>query len=438
MKFLNRKEELNLLKNISEKSKKSSQMTIILGRRRVGKTRLIFKSFKNDKFIYFFISRKSEPLLCEEFVNEIKDKLDISIIGKVQKFSDIFRFIIDYSKREHVNVVIDEIQEFFKINKSVYSDIQKIWDINKEQAHINLIFSGSIYSIMKNIFENSKEPLFNRMNNRIVLKPLSPLTIKDFLSENNKYTNDNFLDFYTITGGIPKYIELFYENNAFEIDKIIDIIFRENSVFLEEGKNVLIEEFGKDYYNYFSILSLIASSKTSRSEIESIIENNVSGFIERLEKDYSVLKKIKPILSKPGAKRQKYEIVDNFLNFWFRFIYKNQNIIHANNFNYLKEIVKRDFESYRGIFLERLFLEHFKNIGKYTLLGKYWEKGHKNEVDIVAVNDKEKIVELYDVKIKDNKIDIKTLKERAIRLVKNFKNYEIQYKGLSLKDLEKL
>ena len=119
---------------------------------------------------------------------------------------------------------------------------------------------------------------------------------------------------------------------------MIDTIIDPNSMFLEEGKNRLIEEFGKEYGTYFSILALISDSKTSKSEIESILERNISGHLARLENDYNIIKSIKPINAKPNSKVQKYEIVDNFLAFWFRFIFKYQSLIEAENFDRLKEI----------------------------------------------------------------------------------------------------
>lgn len=74
--------------------------------------------------------------------------------------------------------------------------------------------------------------------------------------------------------------------------------------FWMKVKNRLIEEFGKDYMVYFSLLSLIARSKTLRSEIESILEKNVSGYLFRLENDYNIIKAIKPI---SGKKVLKYK-----------------------------------------------------------------------------------------------------------------------------------
>ena len=111
------------------------------------------------------------------------------------------------------------------------------------------------------------------------------------------------------------------------LKKIVKAIFSENTLFLEEGKNVLIEEFGKDYGNYFSILMLIASSKTSRSEMESIMNISIGGFLEKLENEFGLIAKVRPVMSKPAGKNVKYRIIDNYLSFWFRFIFKYRSAV---------------------------------------------------------------------------------------------------------------
>lgn len=117
---------------------------------------------------------------------------------------------------------------------------------------------------------------------------------------------------------------------------------------MDEGKNGLIDEFGKDYGSYFSTLSLIASGKISRVEIESIMEMQVGGFLDRLENEYSLIKKVRPIFAKPNSRSVKYQINDNFLNFWFRFIYKYRSAVKIGSLDYLKEVVKRDYTTYSG------------------------------------------------------------------------------------------
>lgn len=239
---------------------------------------------------------------------------------------------MELSQTKNFTLVIDEFQEFNTVNPSVYSEMQNIWDRNKRTSKINLILCGSIYSLMSKIFEHAKEPLFGRATARIHVKAFTISTLKEILADYRpNYSNDDLLAFYLVTGGVAKYVELLIEAKALSFKSIINTVLSENSLFLDEGKNVLIDEFGKEYGNYFSILSLIASSKTSRVEIESIMEMPVGGFLDRLENEFSLITKVRPIFSKPGSRSVKYRINDNFLNFWFRFIYKYRSTVEIGN-----------------------------------------------------------------------------------------------------------
>jgi AAA+ ATPase superfamily predicted ATPase len=289
---------------------------------------------------------------------------------------------------------------------------------------------------MKKIFEDRKEPLFGRANHKIHLKPFSVQTIKEILTEHHvDYSHDDLLSLYIFTGGVAKYVELFVDNEAFTFETQLDLIFDENSLFIDEGKNLLIEEFGKEYTTYFSILSLIASSKTSRSEIESILGKNVGGYLDRLENEYTIIKKVKPIFAKEGSRTLKYEIIDNFFHFWFKFIYKNRSAIEIENYAYIKSIVKRDFATYSGRFLEKYFIEKLKATENYSAIGTYWEKGNQNEIDIVAVNDDAKTMLIAEVKRNPEKIDLKQLEKKAQKLLQKHKGYEVTFKGYSLEDM---
>jgi len=434
MKFYDRVDELSNLQDIKKASLKSSKMTIIYGRRRVGKTTLVKKAYKDR--VYLFVSKKNEAILCEEFVDVISNSLDIKILGEFRSFAKLFEYLMQLSIDKPFTLIIDEFQEFLYINSAIFSDIQNIWDEYKDRSRLNLIFCGSIYSLMKKIFENKKEPLFNRANNKILLKPFDIATIKEILKDNNpSYSNFDLLSFYILSGGVAKYVENFYEKDAFSYESMLEVIFSQNSLFIEEGKNILIEEFGKEYTTYFSILSLIASSKTSRSEIESILEKNIGGYLDRLENEYSIIKKIKPVFAKEGSRSVKYEIIDNFLAFWFRFIFKYKSAIEIENFDFVKEIVKRDFNTYAGKFLEKYFKEKLILSKKYSLIGSYWERGNQNEIDIVAINELEKTALIAEVKINKNKVNLNLLKQKAQKLEQKLNGYKIEYVGFSLHDL---
>jgi len=434
MKFYNREKELKNLREIEESSKVSSKMTVIVGRRRIGKTKLIQEAYKEK--VYLFVSKKNEALLCEEFILIIQNALSVKVFGEITKFKDLFEYMMDLAKTKHFTLVIDEFQEFLQINDSIYSDMQNIWDTYKDNSKMNLVLSGSIYSLMKKIFEDKKEPLFGRTNNKIHLKPFSVKTIKEIMQENYpEYTNDDLLSFYIVTGGVAKYVEILVDNAAFTLERQLGLIFDEYSLFLEEGKNLLIEEFGKEYTTYFSILSLIASSKTARVEIEGILDKNVGGYLDRLENEYTIIKKVKPIFAKEGSRTLKYEIIDNFFNFWFRFIYKYKSAIEIQNYEYVKEIVYRDYTTYSGRFLEKYFIEKLKISNKFSEIGTYWERGNENEIDIVALNDEAKTMLIAEVKRRDQKIDIKKLQEKAVKLTSKYRNYEVEYVGYSLDDM---
>ncbi|CAA6827266.1 MAG: archaeal ATPase, fused to C-terminal DUF234 domain [uncultured Sulfurovum sp.] len=436
MKFYNRESELNILKRADKLKEKHAIMTMLIGRRRVGKTTLALQPFSTTKTVYFFVSKKNEALLCSEFSEEIEAKLGVKLFGEMRKIEDVFAYLLEHAKNEPFTLIIDEFQEFYKINDSIYSSIQKLWDKHKVQSHMHFIACGSVYSLMKKIYENNKEPLFGRADFKIDLKPLNVSVLREILQDYDSYTHENLLDFYVLTGGIAKYIELFVLYESLDAKAMIDDIIAPHSLFLDEGKNRLIEEFGKEYGTYFSILSLIASSKTSRVEIESILEKNISGHLSRLEHDYAIIKSIKPMGAKPNTKVQKYEIVDNFLAFWFRFIYKYNSIVEAEGYERLREIVSRDFSTFKGRFLEKLFIALLKEQQHYTNIGNYWERGNQNEIDIVAVDEINKKLLLCEVKLSKKRLNYEELVKKSVNLIGKYKGYEVEYRLLSVEDIE--
>jgi len=434
VKFYNRESELRSLEVVNNQCDKSSKIVVITGRRRVGKTLLSYEFIKEKPHLYLFVSKKSESLLCEEYVRQIKEVFNVPVIGKITEFKDIFLFLLELSKSHSFILVLDEFQEFFTINPSVFSDLQNLWDQYKSESKILVLFMGSVYSLMNKIFQDSKEPLFGRADRILNLRPFSISTIKEVLSDYNKSDLSILFNYYMITGGLPKYIDILVTNSLFSFDDMIDFIISENSPFLEEGKRLLIEEFGKEYAVYFSILELIASGKTSRMEIESILQKNVGGHIERLDKDYAIIKKYRPINAKKGSKLLKYQICDHFLRFWFRFIYRHRTAVEIGNFNYIKESIYKNIATYSGRVYEEFFYELFAASNKYNRIGSYWERGHTNEIDLVAFNDEEKKLVIAEIKRNKHKIDLNKLRWKAAGLVKDYSDYNIEYIALSLED----
>lgn len=436
MKFYARNTELQLLEEQYSHTEDSSIMTVITGRRRIGKTYLARKHAENKKHLYLFVSKKPEILLCKEFIETIQNTFEYPILGEITDFKTVFKLLMELSIKEQIIIIIDEFQEFYNINKSVYSDIQNLWDEYKDKTKVHLIFIGSIYFLMHKIFQNSKEPLFGRADRIIYLKPFPPSALKEILLDYKAFTKENLFYIFMITGGVPKYIDTLTKNKSFTKEKIIDLYLQENSPFMNEGKTILIEEFGKEYGTYFAILEMLSEGRTSRSEIESILERNIGGYIEKLETDYDLIQKRKPIGAKSTGKVQKYYIKDNFLSFWFRFLYRNRTAIESNNYPYIKNIINKNIQNYSGTILEKLYHELFIESAEFNIIGNYWERGNKNEIDIVAINDLEKRIVIAEVKMNLGKAKINLLQEKSLKLIQKYNDYEIEYKLLGMQNLD--
>lgn len=143
MKFFGRQNEIKELQEIRNLSLQTARFTIVTGRRRSGKTSLLIKAYEDvQDMLYFFVARKSEAELCRDFIEEMTSKLQLSILGEVTRFADIFKYLLQLSKIRPITLVIDEFQDFKRVNPSIFSDMQKIWDLNKQEAHINLVVCG--------------------------------------------------------------------------------------------------------------------------------------------------------------------------------------------------------------------------------------------------------------------------------------------------------
>ena len=441
MRFFDRQEEFEKLREIEELSQKIAQFTIITGRRRIGKTEMVKKFYENKTMLYFFVARKAETDLCDIFIDEIRTKLNLPMIeAKGLSFASIFKFIMELSQSQHITLFIDEFQDFYRVNSSIYSDMQNIWDSYKNNAHINLIVAGSVNTLMNKIFKNKKEPLFGRHTNSMHIKPFRPSVMKEIMEEYcSDYKKSDLLALYTLTGGVAKYVELFIDRKKFTEKKMLDMFFEKDSYFLLEGKNMLVDEFGKDYGKYFSILSLIAQGRNTRSELENILNiKELSGYLKNLNEEYGLISKMQPIYEKSTNKNVHYAIEDQFLKFWFRFVYKYMHIIEAGSNEKLKIIAERDFATVSGKSLESYFNEVLKESGAYTRLGYWHDRKGENEIDIIAEDELDNKIEFIEVKRQSKNFDENVLKAKSelfFKAVGTFKGYEVIYRGLSIDDM---
>ena len=437
MKFYDRKTEIDILHDNERKSCEHASFMVMMGRRRIGKTTLLTHAFKGMSYAYLFVSRDSEAMLCRKFKNSLEEQIGLHIYGTVTRFRDLFEMIMQESQKRHFTLIIDEFQELFRINASTFSDIQDIWDRYHETSKINLIACGSIHSLMKRIFEDRSEPLYGRPTSKMTIHPFTTTVLKQILYDANpNYTPDDLLCLYMLTGGVAKYIELLIDGGYTTKEKMLDAVCRQDSYFLSEGRDLLVNEFQGEYGNYFSILQLIASGLTRRSEIDGALQKDSGTFLKKLDEDYEMISKLQPLLAKNGSKTSKYEIHDHFLRFWFRFVYPYQSLVERNQLDMLRKYIGEQYTQFSGRSLERYFQDKLFETGRYTDIGNWWDRSGKNEIDIVAINAFDHSGLIAEVKRNPDRINMHSLHEKAEALPKMpFAHYQFDFQGLSLSDM---
>ena len=218
---------------------------------------------------------------------------------------------------------------------------------------------------------------------------------------------------------------------------MLDYMIQEDSLFIAEGKNMLVEEFGKDYAVYFSILAAIARGENTRAKIEAAVQKELGGYLSRLEKDFSLIEKSIPLLAKVETKNVRYRLCDNFLSFWFRFIFKYYYMVEIGSYTMLREIIERDYEIFSGLALEKYFTARFMEEQRSTRIGGFWDRKGENEIDLITLNELEKSARIIEVKRQKRKIDMERLRAKGGFFIESsgLKDYQVEYMGLSMEDM---
>lgn len=442
MDFFDREEETRELRRLRDLSEKASRFTVLTGRRRVGKTELLHHALGDRPYIYWLVTRSAERELCATMQGVAEDALGVRLPGRADSFVALFRWVMQEATRRPITLIIDEFQEFFRVNQSVFSEMAGVWDSLHKSAHVNLVVCGSVNRLMGRIFFDEGEPLYGRNTGKIMLEPFRVSVLKNILaahSQNRRYTPDDLLALWTLTGGVARYVEQFMDEEAVTRRDMLEAVFRRSSPMIDEGRAILVQEFGRDYGTYFSILAAVASGDTSYGAIKNAVGVDPGAYLSKLEFEYGILEKKLPFRGLSRGRQSLYKIEDRFFRFWFRFVYKYQYLIETGRFAELLAIVRRDFDAYSGEALESYFRARFKEDASYTRIGGWWDRKGENEIDLVGEDELQKRMRFIEVKRDRRDISIPALKAKAeafFRKNGNLPNgWSCDYVGLSLDDM---
>ncbi len=435
MKFYDRKDELDKLEKFEKLARKNLFFIRVTGRRRIGKTLLVRKYLERTKnpVLYFFVTKKKEKPLLDEYAAIVSEQFDEYSGTGFRDFDDFFKFLFTLLKRKKLMVVFDEFQNFKYVNEAVFSILQKHIDLNKQESKGLLLVIGSINSMMRRIFENSDQPLYGRLNGSFLLKHFSLETVKEILADHGLTANDDLLFFYSVFQGIPFYYNYISEREGYTKSRenfFKEDILDENSILLNEGKEILVEEFGKDYSTYFSILEAIACGATTMSrisDVSGIAVGSLSRYISELAGDHELIERKTPFDSKKNNKMGRYYISDNFLDFWFRYIFKNKSRIEMFNRERIAAGILEDMPTFMGKKFETLVMTHLIEMNRrgrvrFDRIGQYWDRG-ETEIDIIYTNDPDREIYFGECKLSPKRFNINASAGKVSAFLKTHRQY---------------
>ncbi|MEZ5336024.1 MAG: ATP-binding protein [Methanolobus sp.] len=396
--FINRKDELEYIEN--EFLKGDFRFLSVIGRRRLGKTRFLEEFLKGKKgYCYVLVPELNSHDARLELARAFHEKFGISYLG-VPSWDEIFEALFLHSLKERVIVVFDEFQRFSRIDKSVYSYLQKHIDRSAASSKLFLVVSGSSIGMMHQIFEYAS-PLYGRRTGQMLFDAFSFAALEDWFAE---MPIDMRVYIYTIYGGTPKYLE---EAESTYLEENIRKLLLRTGVLYSEPEVLLKTEL-RDSNTYFNILKNIASGISRSSEIagsSGIKSTSIDYYLNILINDLDLVKKESPVCDKKSSRKAIYRISDNYFRFWFRFMYPNISELEIGTYERVLEKTENELDTFTAPVFEdicRQFMIEMNRRGSlpftFEKIGRQWGKFRgepgKNtyEIDLVAINSAEKQV----------------------------------------------
>ena len=394
--FVNREKEKAFLE--SEYRKDTPSFVVIYGRRRIGKTSLIKEFIKDKSALFFLATEESEAENRNTFKSAVSEYIGNPLLEQadVDSWEELFNYIVKDSTHDRKLIIIDEFQYIGKANRAFVSVLQKIWDTVLSEHNVMLILCGSLVNMMYSQTLSYDSPLYGRRTGQIKMKQIAFRCYPQFFA-NDDLTERQLIESYAVTGGVPKYIETFEPYR--DVYTAIERCVMSKESYLYEEPAFLLEKEVRDVGSYFSIIKTIASGKEKQSEIASalnVAQTNLPKYLKTLI-DLDILEREVPATEdKPEkSKMGLYKIKDNYIRFWFRFIYPYRSYIEMDNTDFVMQKIKAGFIPNHAAFVyedicRREYMPALVAEGKWdftpTRIGRWWDRSD-TEIGVVAVDE---------------------------------------------------
>lgn len=427
--FIGRERELASLKEFYEKD--GIGMTVIYGRRRIGKSTLITEFLKNKKNIFYTATKVGKNRNLELFSKQVLELLmpgveDISF----NTIEAVFDFINKNIGDDKVVLAIDELPYWAEKDEALLSVLQKYIDTVWQDKNLKIILCGSALSFMENKVLSEKSPLFGRRDSQIKLEAFDYLDAAKFVLG---YSNEDKAICYGITGGVAKYLAMIDTTKNLD-ENIVRLFFRKDGYLYDETRNLLTQEF-TDITIVNNIVEQIASGVNTLNVIAGKIGEKEQTVLYSLEKlmNVGLIEKKKCITDEKNKKKTQYVLKDYMFKFWYEFIPKATSVIEMGQGEiYYQKAVKPYLHSFMGAVFEEMCRYYTLKqgiTGEYgcfvTSVGTWWGvenfidknsniKMQSADIDVVALSEIDKKAVIGECKFKNEKID-KGIYETLIR-----------------------
>lgn len=391
--FVDREAGLQALER--EYAREGSSFVVVYGRRRVGKTELISRFIRNRRSLYYLATEEPELQNLESFQSVAADFLQSDLLhaARISRWENVFREIarVCGPADERAVIVIDEFQYLGRANPAYPSIFQRIWDTMLKDANVMLVLCGSLISLMRDQVLSEESPLYGRRTAQIRMGQIPFSRYREFLL--GRSTRE-LVERYAVTGGVPKYIELFEDEK--DVYSAISANVLDRSGFLYDEPNFLLQREVPDVGAYFALIRAIAGGAHRPSEISrsfGIKQTSLNKYLKTLI-DLDVLERQVPVTeSNPDkSKKSLYRIKDNFLQFWFRFVLPNLSYLETGRTAVVEKRIREHFIDghvayvYVDVCRERLWgLADSGELGFVPeRVGRWWSGS--DEIDVVGLS----------------------------------------------------
>lgn len=393
MEFVNRVQELDLLHELHRSER--SELFVLYGRRRVGKTELL-RAFCRDKRHLFFVGDLSPD---RELLAAFSQRLWEFAQGEAEPgftfptWEAAFRYLAGLARNERLVVVLDEFPYLVEANRALPSILQKIWDELLKDSLAMLVLCGSTVGFMEREVLGHRSPLYGRRTGQYLLEPMTFADAAAFFPRRDPFWR---VEAFAVLGGVPAYLAQFRE-----VDDLLEgvgrHILRKGAFLYDEPRFLLMQEL-REPANYFSLLRAIAGGKTRINEIAQASaladRGAVSRYLDTL-RDLGIVERVVPVTEDAPHKSRKgvYRIRDQFFRFWFRFVYpyrseleegEGERVLESRIRPYLPEFVGPAFEE-----VARQQVRTLARQGRLPFqpvrMGAWWSGDE--EIDLVAFDE---------------------------------------------------